>query len=944
MGKISVFPVPVSSMTECNANITKDTMDCKSAVNHQDALNKLCESLRSIEKLYSIHDVNRVNSIVDDSFAHLPGPATPEKLYRFDFSTETDWTEIAENEYAAIQYQLIRLFDHEWPVKSVRCDQKCGIISKIFNLFSMDHSADFVLATVTNIFEKENHSKFDRLVTIFEHCLRSETWLLAAFLDYCYAGNISKSETECFQYDEKRDQLIQLLIAAPNKIANYFAGKHPRQFDPERFSGTLLVALIQSIYFIAEKNKLEQKQLFETKFLGRLLGRIAVDYNMNRKSKVLQETFQLLSILAAESNESQNTIRKMILQIPRHSYDIVAWYVFSTENPIDLLGDAVKTSEDWYFVLKNKFILSTPGGFLDDTFIRKLVEYLSANLIIEKKIGLLEDVARKWSSKVVIKMSNIEEQLYYTKVLILGVETFALVSSEIACETFCQIIHNGVRNRMEILDEKVRAIGMITAEIILNKLNAEDEDSKLRFEYDGFMKEVQQLVEQIKNVHRVYESNAPTTNGNSVETSISVLQGISQGKEEDDNPKELKINAKPSLSRNIQNTAIEIGSISASAKKIVVLATPKIDLFDDDDLDSDDEDDLKPYDMSNDTPLVEEKRPRYLRDIHEALLETEDPDVFEQTIISCASLVEEKLPDDQSNIGVELLELLIALDERFHVDEFDYHQMSSCVAICCIVPKDSAEFLCKEIHAEQGRYSIGKKILMMEILGETAKILSKLTKQKEKPPKRVPSSETIYSLQLYDQINHPYVRLNEAKRVIQERIEKKTRRFKHPTVNIIDGTKPNKFSEVAGFFFFPLLYGIGKDELKFHGLENRLKHDTDNILLLNLLRTIATITYACQNCQIISKIAPEVFELGFTLRFHGESKIRLAVLHMLAAALLVTPKSLLQLHFSVHLAEMKNWLEEYLSLNITKGERDDECRKMASNLLAMCMDALTSDV
>lgn len=943
---MSIFPVPVSSMAENNnAKITKDTTtmttDLKSAINHRAAIAELLKTLQSIVKLQSTHDVDHVNSIVDQLLLHLPGPITVEKLCRHD---DTDWDPIAYYEFDNVQNELIRLFDDEWPMKmtSNAPNQKQSYIIKpnVLRLFSIDNSAVFVKTTISNIFARDNYDKFDKLMMIFESCLRNEMWLLAALIDFCYIEN----ETDTI---DDRDQFIQLLIAAPNKIANYFMGKQSRIFDTEHFGCLLLLALIQALCFIAEKNYVEQRKLFSTEFLGQLFGRIAVDFNLNRTSKVLPETFRIMLLLAQSSVQFKSTLHEMMLHLYRSSFDIVAWYTLNYANPMDLLGDSVKSSTDWSFTLKTKLILS-PATTVDDNFIRKLIGYLSKHLTPEESCNVLEDVAKKWSSKISLKSNTIERHLYFTKILVIGAELFPLRQNAKFTEKLTLILHNGVRNHMETLDECMRAIGMITAEIILNMFNKQnDEESKLRFDYDGFGNDARQFVVQIRKFHQSTKTtDAPDSSENINEKSLDALYAILNESETEENVNQSKVvasNAKPSTSSNVRDAVIEIASIAPCQSKTgPMLAKPKLELSDDDDLDSDDEDDLQPYDMSNDTPLAEAKRPRYLHDVREALLDTDDPEVFEQTIISLAALVEHRLPDNDSNIDVELMRLLIDIDERFPVDEFDYHRMTSCVTICCIKPKNCAEFLCKEIHAELGRYSIGKKVFMMEILAESAKTLAKLTKPKEKPQKMAPP--VMYTMPLFDWEDHTYDRLINAKKIVQERINKKTRRFAQPSTSILVGSTTNQFAEVAGSFFFPLLYGVGKDELKFHGMDNALKDDTDNILLLNLLKTIGTITFASQNCPIISRITPEVLQLGFTLRFHAEPKIRLAILQMLAAVLLATPKSLLQLHFSTYLVEMKDWLEEYLSFNIMKGEKNVECRQMAQNVLALCLDALTADV
>lgn len=913
-------------MDEHNAIITMDT-DNKSAINHpHDVIANLLASLQTIEQLQSMHDVDRVRSIIDQLNFHLPGPITPEKLRRYDVSGDTDWKQIAENEYAAIECKLIRLFDNDWPISNQH-----EIESNVCKLFAIDHSADFVKTTLFIIFDKQNAAKFDKLVKIFDMCITNETWLLSAFIDFCSVTNGVGAE--------HRDEFIQLLVAAPSKIANHFMGKQSNRFTDECYSCTLLLALIQAIYFIAETNRIEQQTLFSCKFLGQLLGRIAVDFNLNRTSSILPKTFEILSILTAKSLQLKRCVNEMILEIPRQSYDIVAWYVLNTSNPIGILGDAINVSLDWQFILRTKYPLSIPKA-ATDKFIRNLIRLLAECLADEDRCAILIDLAKAWSSKLSIKTNSVDQHMNLTKLLIIGVEQFGLRNNVESAEQFNLVVHNGVRNHMDVLDEKMRAIGMITAEIILNKLNMhgisdDGEDSLLRFEYDGFGKETLIYVDKLRQLNESIEISEELVGDNELDDHISFLYNI----------RECQSGATTQIIPATVKNTIEFGSLPVEPlKSSLVLVKSKPNVADEDDLDSDDDDDLQPYDMSNDTPLAQDKRPKYLRDLRNALTETDDAEVFEQSITACAGLVEAKLAGDQSEIGVELLRVLIELDQRFYMEDFEFHRVSACVAICCTVPKECAEFLCKQIHAEMGRYSIGKKVLMMDILAESAKSLAQIEKPaKEKEQSKAADVEQMKRFKLIDESDDTYKCLNEAKRIVAERIKKKTRRFAQPYKSLLANAKVNRFVDVAGSFFFPLLYGFGKDELTLYGREPALKYDTDNILLLCLLRTITTITLAAQNCPIITKMTPEVLQLGSVLRFHSESRVRLAVLQMLAAAMLATPKSLLQLHFSNYLLEIRAWLEEYLSLNIVKGEKNAECREMAGHVMAICLDALTAD-
>lgn len=882
-----------------------------------------------------MQDVHRMNSIVDKILSHLPGPATAEKLCRFDHDIYTDWNAIAHYEYAQILNELIRLFDYYWPLHKPDTSDAHHIEENVINLFSINHSAHFVYVSISTMFAKQNAAKFATLVKIFEKCLRTECWLASAFVDLCFVNDDHECQTVLTLHNQ--NQFIQLLIATPSKIANFFAGLYSSSlFQIEQFSCILSLAVIQSVHFIAEKHKVEKTKMFETKFLGQLFGRIAVDFNLNRSSKVLTKVFHIISAAAAQHSDLKAVVQEMFLHLHRNSLEIVAWYVLSTNNPIDVLGTAVQSSVDWKFVFKTKLPLTTVATC--EQFITKLIEYLAKMLPNDECYEVVRDVAKAWSSKASINSNSLEQHIYLTKLIVLGVNWFEISKQAAHTESIRSIVHNGIKNHMESLNHNIRAIGMIAGEIVLNMLNNGDEESRLEFSYDDFSTQTIQIVNDIRQFGE--QSATEQVSFGQVDAMVIELYDIVNNVESTSDTIAI---SKPIV---IQNTAIEIGSLSAaSTSGASILTTPKT--LDAETLDSDDDDDdnFQPYDMSNDVPLVQEKAPHYLQDLRDALLETDDPDIFEQSLISSAKLISDKLPNDLTDIGLELLKILIVLDKRFYMEKFETHRLSACVTIVCVEPKKYAEYLCKQIHAEMRKYSIAQKILMLEVLRESAKDLSKLNeiqKQKEQPICDGPK-EAKKLRKLIDTSDDHRERVLNAKRIIGERIEKKTRRFAHSSMNFASNGRPNQFADVAGSFVFPLLYGFGKEQLTLYGMKSNMKHDIDNIFLLDFLHTIATITFASINCPIISKITQEVLQMASVLRFHTEPKIRLAVLQIIAAALMATPKHILQTHFSSYLYEIRAWLEEMLSFNIVKKEQIEECRDMAANVLALCIDALTSD-
>lgn len=878
-------------------------------MDHQDALNQLLNDTRAIEKLLSVNDVNCMNAIISKALLHLPGPVTPQKLCRIDCSSFTDWKQIATNEFSELLNEVIRLFDSTWPVNQT----EQTIDRNLLNLFSIDHSSDFIRTSISTIFSKSNTMKFEILVRIFEHCIQDEKWLVAAFIDLSYIDeNIAMDE----------DHFIQLLVTAPNRIANHYMGKHLHLFDSEQYSCVLVLAIVHAIYFIAEENKMQCRQLFNANFLGQLLGRIAIDFNNNKTSKVLPKVFEILSIAAIKSHEFEQIIQQMVFHFPRNSLNICAWYILNTNNSDVILGNTINSSTDWKFILQTKLPL-TPIS-TNNEFIQHLIQYLSNKLTNEECFDVLQDVMKAWSSKTSINAQSFEHHIYQTKFIILGTDLFHVSRHKIFIEKSRLIIHNGVKNHMESLNKAVRAVGMITAEIVLNKFTGDSNDEgKLKFEYDDFPSDVLNIVNEIRSFNENGLKSTCTDEYDLDQPILELYKIINEIKS--------IVETKLDPVNVIQNASLISSSTMAN---VVTITNPsKTDVLDSDD----DDDDLEAYDMSNDKTTIEEKSPRYLNDLRDILLETDDPDIFEQSMKCSAALITERLPNDLTNIGIDLLRLFIGLERRHYMENFEYHRLSACVALCCIEPKKCSEYLCQEIHTTS-RYSIATKILMLDILSESAKELSKLSGSKsiEQPTQAI---QTNRIKKLIDPTDDSEQRIIETKKVISDRIQKKTRRFAHPTADIFKNAKPNKFADVAGDFFFPLVYGFGKEQFTFSNANSTMKHDMDDILLLHFLDTISTITFVSQNCPIVSKIAPEVFQLSSILRFHSEPKVRLAVLQMIAAALIATPKIVLQTHFTHYLNELQLWLEEILSWNIIKGEKNVECREMAKNVLALCFES-----
>lgn len=844
----------------------------------------------------SSDNVEAVNNIITETLSNLPGPVTVEKLNRLDQTVYSDWDALAEEEFASILKELIRLFGRIWPLQMAHNTQ--FIDPRVVLIFSIDHSATFIAISMNEMLSSRNSVKFDQLVPIFESCIRSDYWLPAAIIDLSFNSNPG---TQNLMLEQK---VTQLLLSAPSRIANQMQRNMPQQFRDEPYCSRLMLAILRSIVFMANVNHQQNEERFATDFLARLISRIVVDFCKTDTAKVFSKVFEIFGKWSAEAPYSTFT-KQIISQMSRPAIEACVSYILNQYEPELILGNSVTSSDDWKFVLQTKLPLTV---FTTETRpIRNLVRYLSQHLPEAQRIKILEDVAKDWSGKSSIRFQSIEQQLYDTKFILLGLKWFEVTSHTVS--EIKSILHRGVKNHLESLSTTVRLIGMITVEIALNYLNR---DGELRFEYDTFSKDEQNIVAELRALMEwTDEQPAPeATVDGSVEELQEIASSINSCIEE----------------RRLDAPRIETTEIIETAAKCTTLAQPvQVDQIDSDD------DDLQAYDAPNDTSEAHDKRPRYLSNLIETIRNTDDPDLYSQALICCTDLVKEKLADDIGDIGNRILALLISLQERFYVENHEEHRFAGCVAVVVVKPKESAEYLCKEFNSEATVYSISTRIFILDVLCEAAKQLSSFQTETSKEIEESKISRSSGKLLFAEDTEN---KLIEARQVIRDRLEMKTRRFAHASTKMQRSERINRFAPVAGDFLFPLIRVVS---------QRLLKYDSEHVVKHKLINAIANIILAAKNSPMLTKIAAEIFDLSMAIRFHPETEIRLAVMQMIAATLVATPPSICQAYFAPQIKELIMWLQDGLSMNVLKREKSAECRELAHNVLAIAANVLQAN-
>lgn len=809
--------------------------------------------------------------------------------------------------------------------KSHRCDDE--IPSGIECLAGITDNVDFIVETMNVLSDVKVIDSCPKLVVqLIQRLLLDESYLIFVFIRMSSTA-LNERQTASV------DQFIQQLVSLPDKIANKMKTNFPETFGLRTFSAVLMVNALKTLHILCQVNKMEQSNVYDMKLLSKLISKVFVRFNCDKT--VLMSSLRLISSLAGQETY-QESVQSLMCGLQRSAVEIVAQVVFSSGNMKPrlkaMLGGFWKTSSDWNFMLTKKIPLLT------FTTTDEIIENLTFFLASEDETTLqhlLFEMLNVWITKSHVNDTTFDQHFYVTKFIVLM--TKFLPNPKDHAEKIKKLLFDGIQVHLGSSDKKLQALGMITAETILGILDKEaKEDEKLKFDYTemdlNVVRDVVQVVQQFAGKSLPSESvdclfNAPVDS----EVIAMMEKLISIGERRDEDEK---------VEQRVPVVQIE--------KPVEASREPPITKPKQIELDSDD-DEFEAYDDPDDLPSRNDlKRPKYLLDLIQAFTSKEsieDAEKFELAMKSAEEIVQQQLRDHHSDFAVDLLRIFIQLEKNFYMEEdFDDLKMKILVEICSIHPKVSANYLTQEFNAESSNYSTNKRMLMLDVLAETAKKLSKLITKPDQLEEEATAPRDQPQNKLLIKLNEELENRNrkDAQKIIRQRLIAKTRRITTRTKAPDANASVNRFSDVAGWFFFPLVHGFGRKQMIFKGGTN-LKDDIDVLLMLKFLNTISVLMLCAENSVIVPKMAKEIVSLSVFLRFHEEAKIRLAVLHMVATVILAVPRKVLANEFAQEINEFMNHLSLIVKSSVINHEPDKECRDFAKQLMGMFHNALYSD-
>lgn len=849
---------------------------------------ELLEKLQKIKKIESsdqrwkiLQDLSRLNDC-------LPCSDNPIDLMGNHIS---ELESFAENEFVMILEEIFMKFEDEFE----------AIPEEILRFATITDCAKFPIQLM-NCLNRKLIQKQPKLTTkLLERILRDDTYLIFAF---------TRASEKCLS--DRTDGFIQDIISFPDKIGNNLRLDIPELLCPQAYSAKVSLTSLKTFHVICEVNKAEQSNIYDVKFLSMLMSRIFLSFRIN--DSVAKGFLGLIAALAEDVNYREN-VKKFLMGLGRSAVEITAKIIFEcfeTDQIVLMIGELWKFNNHWKFALLTKLPL------FNFSVSEKLAMNLALFLVredLKEAERLFNKLLEIWSSKTHVNDTPFEQQ-FFVSMLMASLSGNLLIASDVRAA-----LVNGVQQHIASIDTKVKALGMITSEKILRVADKNlNDDDKLKFDYSEFddyimnsvVNKIDQAGEIIKG-EKVIEGNEKGCDKSIIERNLKILEDLAEGR------KKLE---------TVQ---------SVSTRSIEIPALPKRQEAP---LDSDDEDGSSSLDPEDYYPTPDEsKRPRYLLDLIQAFTVKEhldDPEKFEYSLQAASEIIVQQLSNHHVDIALDLIRILTNLEKTSYMKNFDEIKFKALTDICVVYPKESALLLCDLFNSDANKYSVTKRILMLNVLSETAKKLSQIQSPKTNETYEVTERTNQNHNKLLLKFNEDFrnsATFN-AQEVIRQRLLKKSRKIVTKSKKSDEDAAVNRFSAVAGYFFFPLIQTYGRSQKIFKSHADQYD-DLENLLIVKFLNTISVVLLCAENSMIAPKIAKEMMNLSVFLRYHKESRIRLATLHMIATVFLTIPRDVLSTQFSDEIIEFSNHLKLVVKSEVINYEADSECREFAKNLMSI---------
>ncbi|XP_068965009.1 telomere length regulation protein TEL2 homolog isoform X2 [Petaurus breviceps papuanus] len=548
-----------------------------------------------------------------------------------------------------------------------------------------------------------------------------------------------------------QETLLSKVVCLPDHLNNQMKEQSPSLFFPQNYFPLLGEEMIQVLQRISDS--LRGGSDCSISFLSHILAKVCIH---GRQREILGVLVPRLIELTQTDCIWQRLSWRLVESVPDRGMEAVVSGLIQ-EAPgarvlSQLLGNLVMKNKKAQFVVTWKCLL------LQYRYSTEVLQNLLGYLALDNHrrtllLQVLKELLETWGSSSAVRHSPVEQQLYVSKAILICLSHLKESEIEHIREELLTAMMGGVQCHIESSLPQVRHLGMIVAETISSRIHSEGPHLKFQYEENKLTRELLSLV------HLKPAESSPPASGSPV----------------------------------VPAPTVQLAHLNPEGK-----ACKEEDKGSDSDLDSDDE--FVPYDMSGDKELKNTKAPVYIRDCLEALTTSEDVERWEVTLQVLESLIR-RSPAATKEVSAELAKVLLHLEEKTCMEGFERLRQQALVAVTVTDPVQVAQYLTSQFYAMN--YSLRQRMDILDVLVLAAQELSS-PRSLEKAKISGPPEPGVHLLPA-----PPTPSLNKApddwRRIVEERLKKKTRRFAKGSSRASIANGPNKFNSVVGYFFFPLI-------------------------------------------------------------------------------------------------------------------------------------------
>ena len=341
---------------------------------------------------------------------------------------------------------------------------------------------------------------------------------------------------------------------------------------------------------------------------------------------------------------------------------------------------------------------------------------------------------------------------------------------------------------------------------------------------------------------------------------------------------------------------------------------------------SDSDESLAPYDLEDDeSDLKSAKTPVYLQECIIGLRGGTKPnepnvDLIEITLNVVESIIRSE-PDDLHELSQSLTSILLHLNDEYNLPSFSIKRHNSLVALLVLSTKQSVPFITEEFYNKN--YNIKQRIDMLCILEDASIELASGKKYNSVFNSHLNVALEEPKTSLISKPKEELKSLTVSKKIVNERIEKNTRRW-HNSNNYPALKLKNNFLPFAGLFFFPLLKEFDSNSQAYYKLLQG-----DKMIISKLIHVLGILVENLGDFISSSEglnMCKTLLEVLFVIRFHEESLVRYSSLFALLSKIVLNlGENFLLQEFSEELKEIQQWL-----ILTIQQDSDENCSTMAT--------------